>query len=82
VSSGGTAAFTQLSYALTTTLLMSALLVVGCLLLCAISAGFAALRQWRSPRRAARRRDAWVRAEAARGIAELDRYLRRWDATR
>jgi hypothetical protein len=82
VNSQGTAAFAQLSYALATTLLMSALLVVGCLLLCAVSAAFSALRRRRSPHRAARQRDAWVRAEAARGIAELDRYLRRWDATR
>jgi hypothetical protein len=82
VSSGGTAAVAQLSNALMTTLLMLALLVVGCLLLCAIGCGFSALRRWRARRQAARKRDAWVRAEAARGIAELDRYLRRWDATR
>jgi hypothetical protein len=82
VSPGGTAAFAELNYALMTTLLMLALLVVGCLLLCAIGCACSALRRRRSSRKAARNRDAWVRAEAARGIAELDRYLRRWDATR
>jgi hypothetical protein len=82
VSSEGTAVFAQLTYALTATLLMSALLVVGCLLLCAIGSAFSGLRRWRSHHQAARQHDAWVRAEAARGIAELDRFLGPWDAAR
>jgi hypothetical protein len=82
VSTGATAAFAELNYALMTTLLMFALLVGGCLVMCATGCACSALRRWRSSRRSARRRDVWVRVEAARGIAELDRYLRRWDATR
>jgi hypothetical protein len=82
VSSGGTAALSQLSYGVMTTLLMLAMLVVGCLFICAINYGLSAVRRWRSSRRIASRYEAWVRAEAAHGIAELDQYLRRWDATR
>jgi hypothetical protein len=82
VSSGATAAFAELNYALMTTLVMFALLVVGLLVMCAISCACSGLRSWRSSRKAARKHDAWIRVEAARGIAELDRYLRRWDATR
>jgi hypothetical protein len=82
VSSAGTAGFSQFSYALTATLLMLAMLVVGCLFVCAIRYGLSAVRRWRCSRRIASRYEAWVRAEAAHGIAELDQYLRRWDATR
>lgn len=74
-------AYAQLDAVVTTALLMLLVLVTGLGGLCALgSAVLAAVRALRRRRR--RKHDARVHAEFARGIVELENYLRQRDASR
>jgi hypothetical protein len=81
MTTSGLAAFAQVDELMMSLLLLLTGLAAALLCLYGVGLGLWAGRSWLLRRRRTRRHDAFLHAEAVRGIRDLERYLRRKDAS-